>query len=1185
MAHIVLVTGGVYRYLSRMRLSKLKLAGFKSFVDPTTVHFPSDLTGVVGPNGCGKSNVIDAVRWVMGETSAKHLRGDSMADVIFNGSTARKPIAQASVELVFDNSDGAIGGQYANYNEIALRRQVSRDGQSAYFLNGGRCRRRDITDIFLGTGLGPRSYAIIEQGMISRLIEAKPEELRVFFEEAAGISKYKERRRETENRIRHTHENLSRLNDLREEIEKQLDKLKRQARTAERFKELREQERRVKAELLTLRYQKLHEESGDRRKLIQEQETRLEAVTAELRSIEAALETGREAHIEASDTFNEVQGRYYQLGAEVARIEQAIQHGKETRRAQQEELENTEQAWNEVQAHIKVDSQRLEQLARDLAENEPARAEAGSRARSSQEKREQAEQQMQLWQSEWDAFNTRANEASQIAQVERTRIDHLERQLGQLSTRRERIQQEQQQLDSSALDAELSELEQQAGERQQQAQLLQEQLEQLRGRIEELRDLTRAQQSELHDLQNAQQDMRGRLASLQALQQAALEQREGEVNQWLDARGLGEAPRLAKRLDVDGGWERAVETVLGSYLEAVCVDGTGDLADALNELQRGTLSLIDTAVAPPAQDGRGTPLTAKVRAPWSLNGLLAGVYAAESLAEAVALRDQLAAHESVVTREGIWIGSGWLRVAREQDEKAGVLEREREINLLGGKLNKQQEAVLALEQALEAGRGELQQAEARREELQVEANLAHRQFSDARAQFEARRTRLEQIHNRSAALHKEAEEISAQQDEDNQAAEQARARLHEALVTLDALADEREQRWGERDRLRTLLDEARAEAQRDRDQSHELELRYQTFFTEQETTGQNLQRMQGQQRHLQQRREELRRALDDGEEPLKRLDEDLAGQLQMRLEVEAELTDKRRNVESIEHRLREQDQQRHRRERDAQELRDQLGQEKLAWQEIKVRGETLLEQVAASGFELAQLVEELDEQATVDAWAEEVERLEARIQRLGPINLAAIEEYEEQSERKTYLDAQHADVTAALETLENAIKKIDRETRTRFKETFDKVNSGMQTMFPRLFGGGHAYLEMTGEDLLDTGVTVMARPPGKRNSTIHLLSGGEKALTAVALVFSIFELNPSPFCMLDEVDAPLDDANVGRFCDMVREMSERVQFVFITHNKITMDLANQLTGVTMHEPGVSRLVAVDVDEAVQLAAV
>jgi chromosome segregation protein len=1169
-----------------MRLSKLKLAGFKSFVDPTVVHFPSDLTGVVGPNGCGKSNVIDAVRWVMGETSAKHLRGDSMADVIFNGSTARKPVAQASVELVFDNSDGAIGGQYAKYAEIALRRQVSRDGQSAYFLNGTRCRRRDITDIFLGTGLGPRSYAIIEQGMISRLIEAKPEELRVYFEEAAGISKYKERRRETENRIRHTQENLSRLNDLREEIEKQLEKLKRQARTAETFKGLREQERRAKAELLTLRYQQLHEESGDRRRLIQEQETRLEAVNAELRSVEAAQEQGREQHIEASDRFNEVQGRYYQLGAEVARIEQAIQHGKETRRSQQEELEKTEQAWNEVQAHIRVDEQRLEQLARELGENEPARVEAAARAAASREKREGAEQKMQQWQTEWDGFNVRANEASQTAQVERTRLDHLERQLAQLATRRQRIQEEQQQLDSRVLEAELGELEQQASERQQESGRLQEELEQLRGRIDALRDLARRHQAELHEAQNAQQDMRGRLASLQALQQAALGERGGAVNQWLERRGLTAAPRLAHHVEVNDGWERAVETVLGSYLEAVCVDGFGELTASLDELQQGALAVIDTgAGSDPAEKRSGTPLTDKVRAPWSLEGLLAGVYAAESLADALLLRERLAAHESAVTPEGIWISSHWLRVTRDQDEKAGVLEREREINDLHSNIKEKQEILSRLEATLETARSELQQAEARHDELQVAANLAHRQFSDARAQCEARRTRLEQIHHRRIALQSEASEIGAQEEEDGQTAEQARVRLHEALASLDTLADEREQRWGERDRLRGVLDELRAEAQRDRDHSHELELRYRSLYTEQETTTQNLQRMQGQQRHLRQRRADLRRALEEGEAPLRSLEEDLAVQLEMRLEVEAELSVRRRAVGEIEHRLREQEQQRHRLENDVQELRERVGREKLAWQEIRVRGETLLEQVVASGFELSLLVEELDEQATVEAWQEQVERLGARIQRLGPINLAAIEEYDEQSERKKYLDAQDQDVTAALETLENAIKKIDRETRTRFKETFDKVNSGLQSMFPRLFGGGHAYLEMTGEDLLDTGVTVMARPPGKRNSTIHLLSGGEKALTAVALVFSIFELNPSPFCMLDEVDAPLDDANVGRFCDMVREMSERVQFVFITHNKLTMDLANQLAGVTMHEPGVSRLVAVDVDQAVRLAAV
>ncbi len=1169
-----------------MRLSKLKLSGFKSFVDPTTVHFPSDLIGIIGPNGCGKSNVIDAVRWVMGESSAKNLRGDSMADVIFNGSSARKPVAQASVELVFDNSDGGLGGQYASYSEIALRRQVARDGQSAYYLNGTRCRRRDITDIFLGTGLGPRSYSIIEQGMISRLIEARPEDLRVFFEEAAGISKYKERRKETERRIRHTKENLSRLNDLRDEIEKQLDKLKRQARAAERFKVLREDERQIKAQLLTLRYHELHEESGDRRKRIQEQETRLEAVTAELRAVEAGLEKGRAEHIEASDLFNAVQGRYYELGAEVARVEQAIQHGKETRRNQQQELEKNEQAWNEAQAHIKVDGQRLEQLAGELAGIEPVREQADAGAQTSRATREKAEQEMQAWQSEWEAFNTRTNECSQTTQVERTRIDHLERHLTQVAQRRERIEQELKQLDSSALEAEISELEKQTNERQQHAEQLQEQLEALRGQIDALRESTRAQQTELNEAQNQHQSLSGRMASLQALQQAALGEGENETSQWLEARGLTAAPRLAKQLDVDAGWERAVETVLGAYLEAVCVDGTDELVEVLGELGQGSLSFVDTgASAKPGSAAKGDLLTDKVRAPWSLDGLLDGVYIAESLPAAVKLRAGLAAHESVVTQDGVWLGSGWLRVARDKDAQSGILKREKEIKEIDEQLEVNNKVVSSLVEALENGRGELQKVEAQREALQLEANEAHRHFSDARAQFDARRTRLEQAHTRSAALHKEAGEISAQQDEDSTAADAARTLLHAALADLDRLADEREQRQAERERLRTALETARGEAQRDRDRSHELELKFQSWRTEQETTTQNLARMRSQQSHLQQRRDELRLTLSESEAPLQAMEGELATRLQKRLAVEAELSAERKKVEAIEHGLRENEQQRHLKDDAVQKLRDELGREKLDWQEIRVRGETLLEQIAESGFELSVLVEELAEDATVEAWAQEAERLATRIQRLGPINLAAIDEYEEQSERKHYLDAQHDDVSAALDTLENAIRKIDRETRTRFKETFDKVNSGFQETFPRLFGGGHAYLEMTGDDLLNAGVTVMARPPGKRNSTIHLLSGGEKALTAVALVFSIFELNPSPFCILDEVDAPLDDANVGRFCDMVREMSERVQFIFITHNKITMDLAYQLTGVTMSEPGVSRLVAVDVDEAVQLAAV
>ena len=567
-----------------------------------------------------------------------------------------------------------------------------------------------------------------------------------------------------------------------------------------------------------------------------------------------------------------------------------------------------------------------------------------------------------------------------------------------------------------------------------------------------------------------------------------------------------------------------------------------------------------------------------------MEGLFAGIYFAESLESAIARRDSLAAHESIVTEDGVWIGHGWVRVIRNADSKAGVLKREQELSQLEVDLSENIRAVVLIEAAVEESRSALKQAEVRREEIQAEANQAHRLVSEARAQLDGRKNRLEHAQNRATALQKEGEEIRSQMQQDEQAMEAARKVLHEALASLESMESERERLMGEKEALKTALDEARSTAQSDRDRVHELTLKVSTWRTEKETTQQNLERMQSQQSHLEQRRSELQTALQNSEAPVQQQASELAEKLQKHNSVESRLKEERAKVETVEHTLREQEQQRQQKEQRTQALRETVSQGQLRWQEIKVRAETLLESLQQSDFELTELVEEIDADATIEVWSQRIEQLEQKINRLGPINLAAIEEYESESERKEYLDAQHADVTAALETLEEAIRKIDRETRTRFKETYDKVNQGFQEGFPRLFGGGHAYLELTGDDLLDTGVTVMARPPGKRNSTIHLLSGGEKALTAVALVFSIFQLNPSPFCMLDEVDAPLDDANVGRFCKMVSEMSDKVQFIFITHNKITMELARQLTGVTMHEPGVSRLVAVDVEEAAQMAA-
>ncbi|MBI3773557.1 MAG: chromosome segregation protein SMC [Gammaproteobacteria bacterium] len=1169
-----------------MRLKKIKLAGFKSFVDPTTVPMPSNLVGVVGPNGCGKSNVIDAVRWVMGESSAKNLRGDSLADVIFNGSTGRKPVGQAIVELVFDNCEGKLGGEYASYAEISIKRQLSRDGQSNYYLNGTKCRRRDITDIFLGTGLGPRSYAIIEQGMISRLIEAKPEDLRVFIEEAAGISKYKERRRETETRIKHTRENLDRINDLREELEKRINTLQRQAKTAERYKELKQEERLLKAQLLALRYQSLNTLVDERDKQIQSQETKLEAAIAELRRVEAVIENQREQQIEVNEKFNEIQGRYYALGSEIARLEQSIQHAKETRAQKERELAELERNWQEAMQHLESDQSSILRLEEaDLIHDEQLQTARNAETESSAILAE-AESAMHAWQSEWDEFNRQSSEQMRSAEVERARIQHLEQGLSQLSGRLARLEDELRGLSAGELDKEIEQLHLERAQIEEQQVQLRFELEQQAEQITHERELVQTLNTELDAERSRMQSMQGRKSSLEALQQQALGKDQRAVGQWLDAQGLGNAKRLAQNLDVERGWERAVELVLGLHLEAVCVEGMQAVTAALGQLNQGAVTIFD--VSTPAKSAiNGTlaqPLLGKVKSSRSLDSFLGGIYVAETLDEALALRSQLQIHESVVTRDGIWVGYDWLRAARGNDEKSGVLQREQELRELGQSLEELSARTGELQQQLESSRVRLRDLERNRDQLQVSLQQATQQLSRVESQLSARQERLQQYHNRKQRLEQELSELQQQRAQNEEHLAQSRARLDEALNLSEGYNQRREQLMQQRDELRDQLEQRRQRARQDRDTAHEIALKLQSIRTQLEGTRQRLERMQGQMVHLERRREELQSTLQGTENPIAEMVTQLEELLQQRLGVEEELLQARRAVEEIDHAMREAGDQRHQAEQKSQEIRTELEQMRMASQEFRVRRQTVLEQFAETGLNMEETFGQLLEGANEPQWQEQVNEIGQKISRLGAINLAAIDEFKEQSERKGYLDAQYADLIEALTTLENAIRKIDKETRTRFKDTFDQVDKGFQTLFPRLFGGGHAYLEMTGEDLLDTGVTVMARPPGKRNSSIHLLSGGEKALTAVALVFSIFQLNPAPFCMLDEVDAPLDEANVGRFCKMVKEMSETVQFIFITHNKATMEMSEQLTGVTMHEPGVSRLVAVDVEEAVKLAA-
>jgi chromosome segregation protein len=1171
-----------------MRLSKIKLAGFKSFVDPTTIPFPSNLVGVVGPNGCGKSNVIDAVRWVMGESSASRLRGDSITDVIFNGSSSRQPIGAASVELMFDNSETTLEGQYAKYAEIAIRREVSRDGISAYYLNGTRCRRKDITGVFLGTGLGPRSYSIIEQGMISRMIEAKPEEMRTFLEEAAGISKYKERRRETSHRIRHTKDNLDRLNDVLEEVEKQIKHLDRQAKTAGRYERAKDKERKTAAELLALRLRDLDDRANQSGSALREKETALEALLADQRKIEAHIEEVRVNQSARSDEFNEVQGRFYKSGSEIARIEQTIEHAHELRERQQKDLEQAIQGASEISEHINTDQSQIAQLEMHLSELVPGLEQAKESEKHSLESLQQAEQALADWQQKWDESTDAWNEASQTRNVEKTRAEQIQSRLGSLAERQKKLDVSQQ----TATPQEFKEKFERLSAKELNARQQREEFDQAIAEVGEQISQLREQDTKLNQMVDERraslQEAQASYASLEAIQRAALGAGDEAIQSWLESTGLKDDIRVAQALDVKSGWETAVETVLGDYLQAVCVDDVNKAAASLTRLRAGNMTLlVDTSSVEPGADSESTLASKVSSAPASVLELLRNVRVAASLDKALAIREQLnrsGAEGSVITKDGVWLSRHWLRVCRDKDARAGVLGREHDIRRLRGEVRELKAKCDSALKLVIDGRRRLTQLEERRDKLQSQASTMLGDYSELKAQLDAVRFQMEEADARQAALSKESGDVKNEHVAAEEQIRESRSEFARATDRLKELEAQRAALESQRDDLKAELQRVRTQADEDRMQAHDLAIQFETRRSSKDSAAQSLARMQSQLTQFGNREQEIREQLQQSEAPLATNKEELGHLLEARVAIESELGAARSRVEEVEQLLRDLDQNRVVATQSVEESQGTVNEARMAVQEIRVRRESLLEQLSQTGFELDELLEGLDEEAQPDAWDENLEKIRKRIERMGPINLAAIDEFKEQSERKEYLDSQLADLNDALATLEGAIRKIDRETRTRFRETFANVDAGLKRLFPKLFGGGHAYLELTGDDLLTAGVTVMARPPGKRISTIHLLSGGEKALSAVALVFAIFELNPAPFCLLDEVDAPLDDANVTRYCDIVKEMADKVQFVFITHNKVTMEMARQLTGVTMQEPGVSRLVAVDLDEAVKMAA-
>lgn len=1168
-----------------VRLTSIKLAGFKSFVDPTHFQVPGQLVGVVGPNGCGKSNIIDAVRWVLGESRASELRGESMQDVIFNGSTARKPGSRASVELVFDNADGRAAGQWGQYAEIAVKRVLTRDGTSSYYINNLPARRRDIQDIFLGTGLGPRAYAIIGQGMIARIIEAKPEELRVFLEEAAGVSKYKERRRETENRLHDTRENLTRVEDIVRELSANLEKLEGQAVVATKFNELQAEGEEKQRLLWLLRKNEAGSERERQQRAIEQAQIDLEAHTAKLREVEAQLETLRVAHYSASDAMQGAQGALYEANAEVSRLEAEIKFIVESR--------------NRVQAQIAALAAQREQWqsqaekARgDLVDAEEELAAGDEKAAIAEETAAAKHDALPALEARWRDAQTQLNEerasiaqTEQALKLEAAHQRNADQQLQQLQQRHERLKTEAGGLDAPD-EAQLEEQRMQLAEHEAvladaQARLAdaQETLPRLDAERREAQERVHAESAQIHQLE-------ARLAALKQLQENV--QTEGKIQPWLDKHELGALPRLWKKLHVEAGWETALESLLRERLAALEVSNLDWVKAFATDAPPAKLAFYSPPLAgqPAAASGSLRPLLSLVRIDDAgsravLNDWLGTAFVADDLAQALQMRAQLPEGAAFVVKAGHVVTRVGVQLYAADSEQAGMLARQQEIENLTRQVRAQ--ALLADEAKAAAIR-----AEASHTQASQTLNDARQQAERATQRVHALQMdvlKLTQAHERymqrSTQIREELEEITAQIDEQRALRTESETNFerHDGeLAELQARFEDHQLAF---ESLDEELTNARAEA-RDLDRA----------ATDARFAARNLaSRIEELKRSIQVAHEQSERvdgSLEDARAELETINEQTAhtglqDALAIRAVKEEALHAARLELDDLTAKLREADETRLTAERALQPLRDRITELQLKEQAARLNAEQFIEQLAAAGVDEAQLQAKLTPDLKPSYLQGEVTRINNAITALGPVNMAALDELKAATERKTFLDAQSADLTNAIETLEDAIRKIDQETRTLLQGTFDEVNHHFGELFPRLFGGGQAKLIMTGDEILDAGVQVMAQPPGKKNSTIHLLSGGEKALTATALVFAMFQLNPAPFCLLDEVDAPLDDANTERFANLVRAMSDKTQFLFISHNKIAMEMAQQLIGVTMQEQGVSRIVAVDMETAAGFA--
>jgi chromosome segregation protein len=1168
-----------------VRLTHIKLAGFKSFVDPTHIPVPGQLVGVVGPNGCGKSNVIDAVRWVLGESSAKQLRGENMQDVIFNGSGERKPVGRASVELIFDNSLGKAAGPWSQYGEISVKRVLERDGESSYFINNMHVRRRDVADIFLGTGLGGRGYAIIEQGMISRIIEARPEDLRSFLEEAAGVSKYRERRRETELRLEDTRKNLLRVDDICRELGAQLEHLESQAERAGRYRELEAELKRTQHTLWLLRKRDAAAQRARIGRDIEATGVELEAETAGLRDAEKRVEELRASHYSASDAMHAAQGALYEVNSEVARIEQQVQHLRDSRNRAQHQLESVRTQEAEQRSR-----QAAQEVARSTSEESLARAREQLAALADELEAAQAalpaaEEAYRSAQAQLADAQRRLTQAEQQLQLEQARAGHGEKLLQQLEMRRARLEEERDGLAVPNL-SELVRLETEIGEL---AQRLYEQRDALEKCDADLPTLEATMHGAEQDAEQTQQRLNqldARLTALQSLQEQV--SRAGEIEPWLERHELRRNPHLWQGIRIREGWEGALEAVLRERLNSI---GLTDLAQVhawLAETPPGKVSFHRIAGAAAAVEPAAVGFTrltdyvtcTDARLAAVLGDWLARVYVLPDPAKGLELARDLPAGAMLVSAQGHVFTATSVSFHAADSEVHGILSRQREIEALFTDHGRADEELRRLRTTAMSRKAEFDERRTEAERLRP----AMAELQEHHHQLKLDHVRLsqlaERLKTRGEQIVRELAEIDAEMARESAQREEAGRQIDALAAAMDALRTGLEAAGQAHANAESALQASRVNAQQVERQHQEAQFQETTISTKIidieylfDVISQNLQRLVSESEAL-----SAEISQSDGGT----LQAQLQEQLDARVAREQRLKQGRDELQVAEDKLRTTEQERLASEQKLAPLRERINELRLKEQEARIAEDGFAAQLAEAGADERELLPLLEEGARAGRLQNEINRISEDISGLGAVNLASLEELATARERNTYLDAQSRDLTEAVATLESAIRKIDRETRERLQETFDTVNKHFGEMFPVLFGGGEAKLVMTGEEILDAGVQVIARPPGKRNSSIHLLSGGEKALTALSLVFSMFQLNPAPFCLLDEVDAPLDDSNTERFCDLVKRMSANTQFMFITHNKITMEMASQLIGVTMQEQGVSRVVAVDVDEALRM---